>query len=90
MLTLSHCDSSRHLPAVYNPEPYEISRVMLCGCGGVPGTKMKTMGFDRIDKLLERRKFTVVPRRIFARPVPAPPKRKAAAAPAQKETLASS
>jgi hypothetical protein len=46
---------------------------------------MKTMGLDRIDKLLERRKFTVVPRRI-ARPVPAPPKRKAAA---QKETLAS-
>jgi hypothetical protein len=42
---------------------------MLSGFGGVPGTKMKIMKFRRIENILERRGFTVVPRQN-ARPVP--------------------
>jgi hypothetical protein len=42
---------------------------MLSGFGGVPGTKMKIMKFRRIENILERRGFTVVPRRN-ARPGP--------------------
>jgi hypothetical protein len=43
---------------------------MLSGFGGIPGTRMRTMGFRRIENILKRRGFTVVPRRN-TRPAPA-------------------
>jgi hypothetical protein len=44
---------------------------MLSGFGGVPGTRMRTIRFRRIENILERRGFSVVPRRN-ARPAPVP------------------
>jgi hypothetical protein len=44
---------------------------MLSGFGGVPGTRMRTMGFRRIENLLQRRGFAVVPRQNIRRS-PAP------------------
>jgi hypothetical protein len=43
-------------------KPYKVG-FMLSGFGGVPGTKMRTMTFRRIDKQLEGRNITAVPRR---------------------------